>query len=175
MSDLDHDSGVPPESLPAQERHRRFPTFSLFSISLVLVALAGGIFGLGTFTFSYAEGHSYFSNNPESCVNCHVMREVYDAWHHSSHGHVAVCNDCHSPHVYPYAYVIKGINGWNHSVAFTTGEFPEPIRITELNRQVALNNCIYCHGDFVVPILAHETAESPTDCLHCHTGVGHPH
>jgi cytochrome c nitrite reductase small subunit len=146
---------------------------SFFSLSLVLVGIVGGLFGMGTFTFIYAEGYSYFSNNPDACVNCHVMRDVYDRWNHSSHKAVAVCNDCHSPHRYPDAYVIKGINGWNHSVAFTTMDFPEPIQITQMNREVALENCTYCHGDFVVGIESH-ASEDPSNCLRCHAGVGHP-
>ena len=156
----------------------RSSTFFSFPLALVLVGVVGGIFGIGTFTFLYAEGYSYFSNDPDACVNCHVMRDVYDRWSHSSHRRIAVCNDCHTPHRYPDAYVIKGINGWNHSVAFTTGNFPEPIQITELNRRVVLENCQYCHGDFVAPILndetGHEATEDLNNCLRCHSGVGHP-
>lgn len=139
---------------------------------LLLAGMAGGIVGLGGFTFTYAEGTSYLSDNPDACVNCHVMRPVYDAWNHSSHKAVAVCNDCHTPHTYLDKYVIKAINGWNHSAAFTTGNFHEPIRITALNRRVAQENCLYCHGDFVVSI-SHEGSDDPTDCLACHVGVGH--
>jgi cytochrome c nitrite reductase small subunit len=150
-----------------------FDRVSLFSLSLVVVAVIGGLAGMGTFTFIYAEGYSYFSDDPQSCVNCHVMRDVYDRWSHGSHRTVAVCNDCHSPHRYPDAYIIKAINGWNHSVAFTTGDFPEPIQVTQLNVDVALENCIYCHGDLVVGMESH-AGEEPTDCLRCHAGVGHP-
>jgi cytochrome c nitrite reductase small subunit len=150
-----------------------FTSVRFFSLSLVIVGILGGIFGLGTFTFLYAEGYSYFSDNPDACVNCHVMRDVYDRWSHSSHKAVAVCNDCHTPHVYPDAYVIKAINGWNHSVAFTTFDFPEPIQITDLNRRVVMENCRYCHGDFVISIINHE-GEDPSNCLRCHAGVGHP-
>lgn len=139
---------------------------------LAFAGLGGGIIGLGGFTFAYAEGASYFSNDPQACVNCHIMQEVFDGWNHGSHKAVAVCNDCHTPHTFPAKYVIKGINGWNHSVAFTTGNFPEPIRITDLNREVAQENCLYCHGDLVVAI-SHKASDDPTDCLACHAGVGH--
>jgi cytochrome c nitrite reductase small subunit len=57
-------------------------------------------------------------------------------------------------------------------VAFTTGNFHEPIRITAMNREVALENCLYCHGDMVVAI-SHEGEAEVTDCLRCHEGVGH--
>lgn len=143
-----------------------------FGLWLLIAGLAGGIVGLGGFTFMYAEGGSYFSDNPDACVNCHVMREVYDGWHKGSHKAVAVCNDCHTPHRLPDKYVVKAINGWNHSVAFTTNNFHEPIRIRTLNREVALENCLYCHGDLTVAI-SHEGSKDATDCLRCHAGVGH--
>ena len=139
---------------------------------LLFVGLIGGIVGLGGYTFSYAEGTSYLSDNPETCINCHVMRDVYDGWNHGSHKAVATCNDCHTPHTFPGKYIVKGINGWNHSVAFTTGNFHEPIRINEMNREVTQGACLYCHGDLTVAI-SHEGSASPTDCLSCHAGVGH--
>lgn len=146
--------------------------FSPFWLGLLLAGVAGGIVGLGGFTFAYAEGTSYFSDDPAACINCHVMRDVYDGWNHGSHKAVATCNDCHTPHYWPDKYIIKGINGWNHSVAFTTGNFPEPIQITPLNRRVTQETCLYCHGDMVVAI-SHEDSPDPTDCLTCHAGVGH--
>lgn len=139
---------------------------------LLMAALAGGILGLGGYTFIYAEGASYLSDDPAACVNCHVMRDVYDGWHKGSHTAVAVCNDCHTPHRFPDKYLVKALNGWNHSVAFTTDKFHEPIGITSLNRAVALENCLYCHGDFTVAI-SHQATDDPTDCLRCHQGVGH--
>lgn len=139
---------------------------------LGLAALSGGIVGLGGFTFFYAEGTSYFQDDPQACVNCHIMNDVFDAWNKGSHKAVATCNDCHSPHAYPDKYIVKGINGWNHSVAFTLDNFPEPIRITDMNRAVALENCLYCHSNLVSQI-AHPASNAPTDCLACHAGVGH--
>lgn len=144
-----------------------------FWLWLLLAAVIGGAFGLGGFTFIYAEGGSYLSDDPTACVNCHVMREVYDGWNHGSHKAVASCNDCHTPHDNVIAkYAVKALNGWNHSVAFTTGNFPEPIQITALNRDVAQHNCLYCHADVTVAI-SHVEGNAPTDCLSCHAGVGH--
>lgn len=141
-------------------------------IWLALAGLFGGVLGLGGFTFSYAQGFSYLSNDPKSCVNCHVMRDVYDGWNRGSHKHVAVCNDCHTPHDFVGKWAIKGLNGLRHSAAFTLGSFPEPIRITALNRDVTQHTCLYCHGELVSTI-AHEKSNDPTDCLTCHAGVGH--
>ena len=56
-----------------------------------LCVLAGAVLGLGSFTFHYAEGGSYFSNDPRACVNCHIMRDAYDGWQKASHHAVAAC------------------------------------------------------------------------------------
>jgi len=146
----------------------RIPFGALLLFSLLL----GGAAGLGAFTFAYAEGASYLSNDPDACVNCHVMREVYDGWNHGTHKAVAVCNDCHTPHTFVAKWYVKGLNGLNHSTRFTLNDFPEPIRITERNRAVAQASCDYCHSVLVNEI-SHAAAEDPTDCLHCHAGVGH--
>lgn len=159
-----------PEREPSPLR-RAFTSVSLWSW-LLLLGIIGAIIGLGSYTFAYAEGASYFSDDPAACVNCHIMQEVYDGWNHGSHKAVAGCNDCHTPHTFFAKYAVKGINGWNHSVAFTTGNFPEPIQINDMNRQVAYENCLYCHGELVTAI-SHVEEKPPTDCLRCHSGVGH--
>lgn len=139
---------------------------------LVLAALLGCALGVGGFTFRYAEGLSYLSDDPASCRNCHVMREVYDAWTRSSHQGVAVCNDCHTPHTFLAKWVVKGINGWNHSFAFTSGRFPDPIRIRALNVEVTQANCIECHEVLVSETLA-AAGQPPVLCTGCHGSVGH--
>ena len=93
----------------------------------VALGLAGGI---GGFTFVYARGASYLTNDPAACANCHIMNDQYDAWLKSSHRAVAVCNDCHTPHGLGPKYVTKGLNGFWHSYAFTLGGYPDPLRIT---------------------------------------------
>ena len=144
-----------------------------FAAWLLLFALGGGIIGFGGYTFNYAAGLSYFSDDPKSCSNCHVMRAMYDGWGRGSHRSVAVCNDCHTPHTsFVAKYAIKALNGFNHSKAFTLNDFPETIRITELNRTIAHESCLGCHGE-MVSIIAHEDKKNPTDCLTCHAGVGH--
>ena len=144
-----------------------------FAAWLLFFGLGGGILGLSGFTFNYAAGFSYLSDDPKACANCHVMREVYDDWNRSPHHAVTVCNDCHTPHSSLVAkYAIKGLNGFNHSKAFTLNDFPEPIRITELNRSVTQDNCLNCHGE-IVSFIAHQDKKNPTECLTCHAGVGH--
>lgn len=67
-------------------------------LGLLLAAVVGVFLGLSASTFTYAEGTSYLSNDPRACVNCHIMREQYDAWQKSLHHANATCNDCHVPH-----------------------------------------------------------------------------
>jgi cytochrome c nitrite reductase small subunit len=64
--------------------------------SLILGVSIGMAIGLGVYTFVYAKGASYLTNNPASCANCHIMNEQYDGWLKSSHRAVATCNDCHA-------------------------------------------------------------------------------
>src|SRR5437588_1947151 len=113
--------------------------------ALVLCLLLGVGLGVGAYTFHYAEGASYFSDNPKACVNCHVMRDVYDGWQKSSHHAAATCNDCHVPHDFLGKWLTKASNGYHHSVAFTLQNFPEPIRIKRANARVLQDNCVACH------------------------------
>jgi cytochrome c nitrite reductase small subunit len=141
--------------------------------TVILLIVIGIPIGLGLFTFSYAKGGSYLSDDPAACMNCHVMRDQYEAWQHSSHRRVAACNDCHTPHSSVIAkYVVKGINGFNHSLAFTTGNFHEPIRANEMNAAVVQENCIACHQN-VTTMMAVNHAEEELACVTCHNDVGH--
>ncbi|CAN5212603.1 cytochrome c nitrite reductase small subunit [soil metagenome] len=145
------------------------------------VAVAVGIaLGLGAFTFGYAKGYSYLTNDPAACANCHVMTEHFDAWNKSSHRAVAVCNDCHTPHNFLGKYAIKAQNGFWHSFYFTTGNFPDPLRSTPGNRRVTEGACRYCHAEITDAIdPAHGTAfragdaQLQTSCIRCHRYVGH--
>ena len=138
--------------------------------ALFLCALVGVLFGLSGFTFWYAEGHSYLSNNPETCINCHVMREHYDGWIKASHHGVAACNDCHLSHDNVAAkYYSKGRNGFFHSWAFTFQNFDEPIRIHAFNKKILQANCVRCHEDLIADIPDHDQL----DCTRCHQAVGH--
>ena len=52
-----------------------------FSVVIVLSGLLIGIaLGLGAYTFVYAKGYSYLTNNPAACANCHVMNDYYSGW-----------------------------------------------------------------------------------------------
>lgn len=133
----------------------------------------GTFAGLGTFTFRYAEGLSYFSKRPEACVNCHIMQTQYDGWQKASHHTAAVCVDCHLPERFIPKYIAKAENGWRHGQRFTTQNFAEPMFVQEAGRRILENNCIRCHGPLVATMEAHAGLREDTQCLHCHANVGH--
>jgi cytochrome c nitrite reductase small subunit len=167
---------------------------------LVAAAILVGVMaGLGAFTFGYAKGASYLTTDPAACANCHVMAEHYAAWQRSSHRAVATCSDCHMPHNVVGKYAAKAANGFLHSLAFTTGRFPDPLQIREANRSITEGTCRYCHEPIVAAIEPGATGRTvavpegaPPDtvarrqvhdgivrdddrasCIRCHTYVGH--
>lgn len=170
---------------------------------LILAALIGIAVGIGVYTFVYAKGGSYLSNDPAACANCHIMNEHFDAWTKSSHRRVAACNDCHTPPGFVAKYYTKASNGFWHSFAFTTGDFPDPLRIKPHNREVTEQACRKCHAEIVDAIeagpqhvaasqsgrraggtddrpnvveemrLGNTEAATETSCVRCHMHVGH--
>jgi cytochrome c nitrite reductase small subunit len=144
-------------------------------IAGLLAAMLGLLVGLGAFTFGYGKGWSYLSRDPAACANCHVMQDHYDSWQQSSHRHVAVCNDCHLSHHPIGKWVVKGENGFFHSLAFTLENYHDPIQIKPRNRRVTQAACIHCHEDFVHDILTKGTSGEEPACIHCHSDVGHAH
>lgn len=140
--------------------------------AVVLLAAAAGV---GAFTFGYARGASYLTDDPAACANCHVMQAQYDGWRHSSHRSVAVCNDCHTPPGLIPKYYVKAKNGFWHSFYFTTGRFHEPIRITSSNRRVTEQACRKCHAAIVAAIdpNSEHGAANATSCIRCHSEPGH--
>jgi cytochrome c nitrite reductase small subunit len=129
--------------------------------------------GVGSYTFVYARGASYLTNDPAACANCHVMQSYFDGWVKSSHRQAAVCNDCHTPDGVVSKYAVKASNGFWHSFAFTSGRFPDPLRIKPHNRAIADESCRKCHAGIV------DAIEGPhqlgaLSCVRCHQAVGHP-
>lgn len=141
---------------------------------LLLSSLLGILLGAGGYTFYYARGVSYLSNDPQACVNCHIMREQFDGWQKASHHGFAVCNDCHLPHDFLSKWPAKAQNGYHHSTAFTFGNFPEPIRIKTANNKILNANCRYCHREFVSETITHRAnGDEELNCVRCHSSVGH--
>ena len=42
-------------------------------VILGFIFLATGAAGISGYTFTYAQGFSYFSDDPQACVNCHTL------------------------------------------------------------------------------------------------------
>ena len=149
-------------------------TRARIALLIALCSLVGLFGGLGSYTFYYAEGLSYFSNDPQACVNCHIMREQYDGWLKSPHHAVATCNDCHTPHDFINKYLTKAENGYWHSKGFTLQDFHEPIMIRPKNVVVLQANCVGCHQQIVAGINTHAgNRREMLDCMSCHRDVGH--
>ena len=142
-------------------------------LPLIATATPGILIAASAYTFIYAKGYSYITNDPAACANCHVMENHYRAWMKSSHRSVAVCNDCHTPPGLVPKYTVKAINGFNHSLAFTTGRFPEPLRITNMNFNVTEKACRKCHQAIVEAIEGPFPDTNRLSCIRCHSDVGH--
>lgn len=143
-------------------------------LGFLLAGAAGSIFGLGSYTFQYGEGLSYFSKDPAACVNCHIMQPQYDSWQKASHHAAATCVECHLPHDFVGKYISKAENGYLHSKGFTFQDFPEPIVIRDKAAEILQQNCIACHQDFVHEMINDSTAPAEDiHCVHCHRTVGH--
>lgn len=131
----------------------------------------GVAIGVGGYTFIYAKGGSYMTDNPAACVNCHIMEPQYSGWMKGPHRAVATCNDCHTPASLIPKYLTKAENGWHHSYAFTTGDFHEPIQIKRRNRAITEQSCRKCHSQITATIEGHGQGE--LSCIRCHSNVGH--
>lgn len=143
---------------------------------LVLLGITVGLaIGIGGFTFVYAKGGSYLTDDPRACANCHVMSEQFAGWIRSSHRFVAVCNDCHTPKSLFAKYLNKSANGVRHSWAFTSGWFHEPIAIKASNREITESRCRNCHQEITEAINATQPhGRAALGCIRCHGSVGHP-
>lgn len=141
-----------------------------------VAALVGVLIGVGVFTFGYANGLAYFGHDPKTCQQCHAMDKQYDAWGKGSHKAVATCQDCHIPHDNVVNYLIaEADNGFWHSLKFTTGWYPDNIKIRESNRQITEHACRNCHEALVSDIESSHSSDykQGISCIKCHSEVGH--
>ena len=141
---------------------------------VVAGVLVGVMLGVSGYTFVYARGYSYLSNDPQACANCHVMRDHFAAWTRASHRAVAVCNDCHTPPGLVAKYATKARNGFWHSFYFTTGRYPDPLQITNRNHDITERACRKCHAELALAIDPHPVSrDARLTCTRCHNDVGH--
>jgi cytochrome c nitrite reductase small subunit len=142
-------------------------------VAALIATTAGIAVGVGGYTFLYAKGGSYLTNNPAACANCHIMSEQYNGWLKGSHRSVAVCNDCHTPPGLISKYITKASNGFWHSYGFTTGRFHEPIQIKPHNREITEKACRKCHYEIVEAMIGVHQSPENAECIRCHASVGH--
>lgn len=130
----------------------------------------GVLLGVTGYTFWYGRGYAYLSDDPQACVNCHIMRDSFNTWNASSHRSVT-CNGCHVPHNPLGKWTAKVENGIRHSLAFTF-EDVQVLRITPKNLHHLQQNCIRCHERTISLILQREQGLAMS-CTRCHRGTGH--
>lgn len=133
----------------------------------------GAAAGMGLFLVHASRATSYLSDDPETCVNCHVMNTQYITWQHSSHANVATCNDCHVPHdSFLSHYAFKAKDGLWHATVFTMRWEPQVIRLSKGAIPVVEDNCRRCHSQ----LLSHVPLAGQSEdhrCWDCHREVPH--
>lgn len=134
----------------------------------------GSFAGLGAYVVHISRAASYMSDDPATCVNCHVMNPQYASWQNSSHARVATCNDCHVPHDSTLAkYAYKAKDGLRHSTIFTLRKEPQVIRATKEAQHVIQHNCLRCHTSVVEEVNRSAIHNPDRSCIECHREVPH--
>ena len=147
---------------------------------LPVIILMGAITGLIMYAMVESKAISYLSDDPKTCVNCHVMTPQYATWQKSSHREWASCNDCHVPQDNVFKkYFFKAKDGLYHASVFTMRGEPEVIRMKEAGVEVVQNNCVRCHEDQVTDarltasVTDHFENRTTRKCWECHQEVPH--
>lgn len=147
---------------------------------LTATILSAIILGLFIYIFYISKAHSYLSDDPKTCVNCHIMAPQYATWNHSAHREVTNCNDCHVPHDNVFnKYYFKAKDGLRHATMFTLRKEPQVIFIHEEGQEVVQQNCIRCHSNKITDshVLARtdefHTARTERQCWECHRETPH--
>jgi cytochrome c nitrite reductase small subunit len=146
----------------------------------VAAIVSGAMLGLLFYIVYISNAVSYLSDEPETCVNCHIMAPEYATWSHSSHREVAHCNDCHVPHNnLVNKYYFKAKDGMRHAYMFTMRLEPQTIFIRDEGKHVVQQNCLRCHEDLVHndKMLAYTStfhdSFNERNCWDCHRETPH--
>jgi cytochrome c nitrite reductase small subunit len=145
-----------------------------------VIFISGILFGLVLFLIYISKAPSYLSDDPQTCVNCHIMAPEYVTWYHSSHREYAVCNDCHVPQDNIFrTYYFKAKDGLRHATIFTLRAEPQVIFMHDPGKAVVQENCLRCHEFLNMDVsLANSSLESARKnenmlCWSCHREVPH--
>ena len=148
----------------------------LWPIAFVL----GTIGGMYAYLLYVSRAVSYLSDDPKTCVNCHVMTPQYKTWEASSHAQVAHCNDCHVPHnSVASKYFFKAKDGLYHASVFTLRLEPQVVRARAPSQKVIQQNCLRCHAqqvnDAKLAVWVDHAQQKWEDrfCWDCHRSVPH--
>lgn len=146
----------------------------------IVIILSGLFVGLTLFILKISKAGSYLSDDPKTCINCHIMAPQYATWTHSSHREVATCNDCHVPHDNVFnKYYFKAKDGMRHATIFTLRSEPQVIMIRKEGQKVVQENCIRCHSELVMDGKTatwnqeFNHARMERQCWECHREVPH--
>ena len=136
--------------------------------------------GLGLYVIKLSNAASYLSNDPQACVNCHLMTPQYITWNRSSHRQVAHCNDCHVPQNNVFnQYYFKAKDGLYHASIFTLRAEPQVIKARGPSIEVIQDNCVRCHESQVTDakmasfVEDHHASRTGRTCWECHREVPH--
>lgn len=147
---------------------------------VTILVLVGILLGLGLMIFRLSNAVAYMSDDPEACINCHVMTPQYATWIHSSHRDRANCNDCHVPHDNIVRKLwFKANDGMRHAYMFTFRLEPQVIKVKDAGKTVLQENCIRCHlnqlGSSSIASITLKDSESGKGhlCWDCHREVPH--
>jgi len=139
-------------------------------VQVGIYGLVGVAIAMGLVLVRVANATSYLSDEPQACINCHVMTDAYASWQRGSHGRVAVCVDCHVPHSNLVAkYAFKGRDGLKHSYVFTRGTQPQVLALSAGAVPVVQANCLRCHDHQVMMVRV--AGSSERRCWDCHQGM----
>jgi len=145
-----------------------------------VILISAVVAGLFLFVAYISKVASYLSDDPSTCMNCHIMAPQHATWSHSSHREKTNCNDCHVPHNNVFnKYFFKAKDGIRHATIFTLRKEPQVIFIKEEGKKVVQENCIRCHMDLLrdekvhnyTSVYQHERTERP--CWDCHRETPH--
>lgn len=147
------------------------------AIVTITLGVLGGLVVYGMYV---SKAHSYLSDDPETCVNCHIMAPQFATWNHSAHREVAHCNDCHVPHNNVFnKYYFKAKDGLRHATMFTLRREPQVIFIKEEGKHVVQDNCLRCHSELLanwktaLNTGAYYAHRSDRLCWECHRETPH--
>lgn len=145
-----------------------------------VIIISGLIVGLLFYLLHISRAASYLSDEPSTCMNCHIMAPQYATWGHSSHREHASCNDCHVPHQnMAKKYWFKAKDGMRHATIFTLRKEPQVIMIREEGKEVVQENCIRCHSRLLTDdkVLSYNTdthhSRMERPCWDCHRETPH--